>query len=125
VRILVAGGPRVGKTTLAAELGREHGIDPRHTDDLIGVREWSEASDVVARWIGNEDPWIIEGVAVVRGLRKWLAVHSGKPADLIYIGEQPHEPLTPRQLGMARGHATMWDSVYLQLRQRGMQVLRF
>ena len=40
-------------------------------DDLIDTHEWSAASAEVARWLDDEGPWIIEGVAMSRALRKW------------------------------------------------------
>src|SRR5882672_2855933 len=53
-RICITGGPRTGKTTLATDLWEEddlpHGI-VRHTDDLIGLHDWSGASQVASEWL--------------------------------------------------------------------------
>jgi hypothetical protein len=43
-RLVIAGGPRTGKTTLAAELAGKTGAPVHHTDDLIGGFAWSDAS---------------------------------------------------------------------------------
>jgi len=63
MRILVAGGPRTGKTSFAEELGKGLNLGVRHTDDLIGAYAWSAASSEVATWLEEPGPWIIEGVA--------------------------------------------------------------
>jgi hypothetical protein len=60
--------------------GEVSGLQPMHTDDLIALG-WSEASAAVIPWISRPGPWIIEGVAVPRALRKWFAANpTGKPA---------------------------------------------
>ncbi|HEY0194873.1 MAG TPA: hypothetical protein VGC42_27360, partial [Kofleriaceae bacterium] len=79
-RILITGGPRTGKTTLAGalevELLAQRGAGPapavRHTDDMIeqtkhlGKDGWSEASRLASLWLDAHGPWIIEGVAASR-----------------------------------------------------------
>ena len=77
-RVVIAGGPRTGKTTHANKLGAESGARVRHTDDLIGRLEWSAASQEVSQWFDEPGPWIVEGVAVPRAVRKWLAAHPSK-----------------------------------------------
>lgn len=83
MRIAIAGPPKSGKTTLAAELG----IPVRHTDDVQHMG-WSAASDEISRWFDEPGPWCVEGVAVLRALRKWRARNLGAvpPLDrLIYL----------------------------------------
>jgi hypothetical protein len=127
-RIVVAGGPRTGKTTLAAELAREQ-LGCRkvlHTDNLIGLCSWSEASARVARWIEEPAPWIIEGVAAVRALRKWFAAHpraGEQPASRIYWLERALVPRTPGQDAMAKACATVWAEVLPELRRRRVEVV--
>jgi hypothetical protein len=117
-RIAITGGPRTGKTTLAARLLFTHigatnnraELDRRirHTDDLIHLG-WSEASQAAAAWFDEPGPWIIEGVAVSRALRKWRDQHPGEPPPVdrvIYLSE-PHERLTAGQRSMAAGVATV------------------
>lgn len=131
-RILITGGPRTGKTTLAehlalggtwtAECGtgpsRTYGPGPdcvRHTDDLIaetahlGKDGWSEASRLASLWFDGAGPWIIEGVAASRALRKWHEAHPGEPppVDRVIYLREPHETLTPGQTSMAKGVATV------------------
>ena len=115
-RILVAGGPRVGKTWVADRIGAELGIPVRHTDDLIGTHGWSEASEEVARWMDEPGPWVIEGVAVVRALRKWLRAHpAGRPADLVYRGWSRRIPTTLKQDAMGDGARTVWEEIVAEL----------
>lgn len=84
MRILITGGPGVGKTHLAERImsdvwlskddargtATRGGYPVLHTDDAAHLG-WSDASEEVARWFDRPGPWILEGVAVQRALRKW------------------------------------------------------
>jgi hypothetical protein len=72
-RVLIIGWPGTGKTTLANEMG-----GGRSTDDLIHLG-WSEASEAASYWFDEPGPWIIEGVAVPRALRKWRERNPDQP----------------------------------------------
>jgi adenylate kinase family enzyme len=111
-RILICGGPRTGKTTLAAEIGPQVGGAVHHTDDLIPLG-WSEASQAAALLLEAPGPWIVEGVAAARALRKWRQAHPGErpPVDRIIYMETPHVALTPGQATMAKGVATVYGEV--------------
>lgn len=122
MRTLVVGGPGVGKTTLSNMIAEQDGVPIRHTDDLIPEHEWSTASEKVAAWFDADGPWIIEGVAVVRALRKWMATNAGKPADLVLLGMTPKRKLTPGQRTMTKGHETVWREVRGELAKRGVEV---
>lgn len=124
-RICITGGPRTGKTTLALRLADDVNMTPgirtagvvdvRHTDDLIekckhlGKEAWSEASRIASTWLDEPGPWIIEGVAVSRALRKWRDAHPGErpPVDRVIYLAAPHEKLTPGQATMANGIETV------------------
>lgn len=113
MRIAIAGWPRAGKTTLAEAFERRGGYVVRHTDDLIDMG-WSEASAEVARWFDEPGPFIIEGVAVLRALRKWKAAHPGEPPpiDRLYYlprGEFCH--LARGQESMGKGCDTVLDEL--------------
>lgn len=99
--VIICGGPRTGKTTLAAELAKlmtlnqmhgkvvqesEAGIEAiefrdasvhptvRSTDEYKDL-EWSEASLRASKWFDPDADGladIVEGVAAGRALRKWL-----------------------------------------------------
>lgn len=129
-RICITGGPRTGKTTLALSMRLDiYPCDVRHTDDLIeqmkhlGKDAWSAASAEVVNWLSEPGPWIIEGVAVSRALRKWHEAHPGEPppCDRIIYLQTPHETLTPGQRSMAKGVETVHREVELWLAEHGME----
>jgi len=124
-RILIAGGPRVGKTYRAQQLAAELGIPARSTDDLIGRLDWSAASLEVSTWMEEAGPLLIEGVAVGRAIRKFMARNEGAPADVVYLGTTPREPLTSRQVGMAKGCETVWNEIAGELVRRGVRIEEF
>lgn len=145
-RICITGGPRTGKTTLARELGHGHSVGcaaferrrgfvtdadcncplaqlVRHTDNLIGHVDWFAASSEVAeRWLPEPGPWIIEGVAVSRALRKWRDRHPGErpPVDRVIYLSEPHEALSKGQAAMAKGVATVHAEIEPWLNEHGI-----
>lgn len=126
-RILITGGPKTGKTTLALSMALKSrgGGRVRSTDSLIATMDWSAASAEVSTWLDDPGPWIIEGVAVPRALRKWLASHpdpANKPADQIIVMATARRPLSPGQVAMGKGVDTVWREVEPQLVARGVLV---
>ncbi len=121
---MIIGPPKAGKTTLGLALSAELGVPILHTDDLIGRLEWSAASEHIANvWLAEPGPWIIEGVAVVRGLRKWLGANpSGKPCDLIIEMATPRIELSSRQAGMAKACLGIWTEIRQDLYARSVAI---
>lgn len=120
--VLVAGGPRAGKTTFAAALADKLGLQVRHTDDLIKTHEWSAASLEASKWLDGP-PAIIEGVAVVRAVRKWLVSHpAGKPCDRFYWAGNPKQTLVPGQARMFSECRKVLAEILPELRRRGVSV---
>ncbi len=119
-RIIIAGGPRCGKSVLSRKLG----VTPvRGTDELIGLG-WSEASEAASRWFNEPGPWIAEGVAMPRALRKWLAAHPGstKPADLVVWLGVAVVARVAGQEAMAAGCLTVWREIRPELFRRGVRI---
>lgn len=123
-RIIVAGGPRVGKTTLARRLSAD-GRPVRRSDEVIDLG-WSEASERVATWLDAPGPWVVEGVAVARAVRKWLATHpTGTPADVVHWSNVARAKRSAGQETMAKGCETVWREVLPELQRRGVRVEAF
>jgi hypothetical protein len=130
-RIVILGGPRTGKTTLANKMAPLDAIVPagfglvRHTDDLIGLG-WSEGSQHIAdEWLTQPGPWIIEGVACSRALRKWREAHAGEPppVDRVIRLTTPHVALEGGQIAMMKGEHTVWSrDVEPWLRDHGVEI---
>lgn len=106
-KILIIGGPRGGKTTHARDLSRRLGIPVQHFDSYISKYEWSEMSDEIAKWLDEPGPWIKEGVAGVRGLRKWLRKNKRTPDFEIVVMNEPKINLTTGQKRMHKNHGTI------------------
>ena len=121
MRLVITGGPRTGKTTQALELGRAHGWPVYHTDDTMTL-PWSEASAEVARWFERPGPWIIEGVAIPRALRKYLRAREDLPADELLLMTHAFVPLSPGQQRMGAGVETVLAEILQDLEQRGMVI---
>lgn len=118
LRTVIVGVPKSGKTTLSHTMSA-----PRfHTDDLIALG-WSEASEAACNWLDAPGPWVIEGVAMARALRKWLAKYpEGKPCDQLVVLETPWVVLTKGQETMAKGIFTVLDEIIPELVARGVEI---
>jgi hypothetical protein len=118
-RVVIAGGPRCGKSVLSSKLGIPR---VRGTDELIGLG-WSEASLAASRWFDEPGPWIAEGVAMPRALRKWLAAHPvGKPCDLVVWLGVAVVARVAGQESMAAGCLKVWQEVRPELFRRGVRI---
>lgn len=131
-RVIIVGGPRCGKSTLAREFAAR-GVpvfcgDPRSLvkepeDGVTYLPEgmdWSEGSQFVAdEWFTQPGPWLCEGQIMARALRKWcptVDIFTGKadlPADRIIV-LRDHHPLadvTPGQAAMHKAVMTVWNEI--------------
>jgi adenylate kinase family enzyme len=122
-QIFIAGVPRAGKTTFGRQLAATLDVALRSTDDLIATHGWSEASAEVAKWFNAPDGQVIEGVAVPRALRKWLAAYPGRPADAVVWMPSPRLTLSEGQETMSRGCSTVFEEVRPELVKRGVRVV--
>ena len=123
-RVIIVGGPRCGKSTLARDL-RGKGFptfcgDPRSLvkepeDGVTYLPEglsWSEGSLFVAEyWFTLPGPWVCEGQVMARALRKFPEAVA--PCDRIIVLLDPHPAArpTPGQLAMGKGVRTVWEQI--------------
>lgn len=123
-RVIILGGPRVGKSTLAGQLSGALGIHRvRETDHLIGSLPWSEASQRASEWLDESGPWIVEGTGAVRALRKWLArTPEGKPADLVFMLRTERIERSRGQHAMSKGVQTVWQGIAPELIRRRVRI---
>jgi hypothetical protein len=131
MRTIIAGGPLTGKSTAAEKLRVAQGLDLYLCTDTLrqaGNRsvgkvlhtpsqfdnDWSGLSEWVAlHWLTKPDPWILEGVAAVRALRKYRARHGDDypPCDRVLWLTKPKARLSDGQATMESGHETMMDEL--------------
>lgn len=123
---ILIGGPGVGKTTMAAKLhANMHVKEVIASDDFI-AKGWSEASEQLAEILATWNPgegWLMEGVAAVRALRKWLKAHPGEaiPATLVYL-DIPFSQLKQGAVTMAKGVETIWLEILPDLLARDAEI---
>ena len=121
--VVIAGGPKCGKTTAAQRLAPVLGFVVRSTDELISGHDWSSVSAEVATWLPATGA-IVEGVATARALRKWLVGHpDGRPCDVVLLLEQPYQPLNDGQERMRKGCNTVWHEIASELIGRGVKIV--
>jgi len=129
-RIIIIGGPRRGKSTIARNLRTSASAIPTYCGDPVNlVKEpedgvtylpanlsWSESSAYIAEnWLTQPGPWCCEGVAMARAVRKMVI--AGKTAILdgvdIVVLIEPYEGAseTAGQAIMAKGVMTVWAEV--------------
>lgn len=123
-RILIVGGVGVGKSTYAdlererlglqrfmctdslaqaSRTGRAH-PNAIHTPDQL---EWSDTSQWVADyWLSQNGPWVIEGIAVYRALRKWREANPDAmpPCTKVVWLTDPKFVLNQKQSTMSDTH---------------------
>jgi hypothetical protein len=139
-RIIIVGGPRRGKSTLAQELRvkahhdptREHGTnivrifcgdplskvkEPRNGVTYLPEGIPISGDDGAAQWVADNwfpmpGPWVCEGWVMARALRRWVALRSIMPADRIVVLDRP--AFTEELRGQASMHKavmTVWHGI--------------
>lgn len=132
-RIIILGGPRVGKSTLSEKLQSEFSIPTLHTsaelEHLFPVdrqESWSQQSDHASRWFDDPGDWICEGVQMARALRKWLKTNPpDKPLDAdVVMLRQPMVPQRDGQKAMMKGVETVFREIQGELTRRGARIAK-
>ena len=90
-RIVIAGPPKSGKTTLSHQVNDRPVI---HADDFVRM-PWSEQPDAVIEAVAGKPRWCAEGIAAHRALARGLS-----PDVVVYLAE-PKVPLGRGQLHLA------------------------
>lgn len=118
-RIVIAGGPKAGKTTLAGKL--KQGPAPIvHTDDWRH-EAWTDVPDRILEHLQElGGSWVLEGVQALRVLRRALDQGADLGVDRVVYIRGSHEKLTPRQSAMAKGVHTQWVGLKPRLRESGV-----
>ncbi|HEX5865103.1 MAG TPA: hypothetical protein VF014_12760, partial [Casimicrobiaceae bacterium] len=81
-------------------------------------------SHIASTWMDRDGCWIIEGIATVRAIRKWLAAHPGEPLDAtIVLLSEALEERTKEQEATAKGVATIWNGIVIEVLRRGARVI--
>lgn len=97
-RVAIAGGPRVGKTTIASR------VSDRMVFGTDEFREfpWEEVPHRVIAKASVYDSFLVEGVQVARALRKGLRADA-----VVHMGIPKVADMLPGQLSMAKGVETV------------------
>lgn len=122
-RVIILGGPQVGKTTLSVQLKKKLKITTIRNSDDIKELDWSEASEQASKWFDEPGSWVAEGVQMARALRKWLNANPDKvlDVDVVYL-KKPLVKLLPGQSTMAKGVDTVFKEIEAELGKRGARI---
>lgn len=121
MRIVIIGAPGTGKTTLGRKLAAELGYPLTSTDDTMAM-PWSEHSAHIAAVILTPGPYVVEGVAAVRALRKALDA-TERPCDRVIYLTHPHADKGAKAAAFGKGIATVWGGIWHRLHAAGVEVL--
>lgn len=126
MRVIIIGGPRRGKSTLAATFG--HPVfcgDPlsKVKEPRKGVTYLPEglpfagddggAAHVAHIWFVWPGPWVCEGHVMARALRRWLNGPNAKeaPCDKIIVLSSAKVETSRGQDAMHLGVMTVWNEI--------------
>lgn len=124
MRIVIAGAPRCGKSTLLRELALDFPCAVS-TDDFIHHTPWEEVPNACIRVLEKYDSWALEGVNAVRVLRRWIRDLGTCPLiDKVYYLTKPMAPRKPAHESMAKGIHKQWREVEPWLLKMGVEIVR-
>jgi hypothetical protein len=139
VRIVIVAGPSRGKSTLAHELHCKHGwpvfcADPASKvvfqkpyttylpESLDFAGDNGAAAWVAEHWLSMPGPWVVEGHALARALRRWMQAAEADgwgrrqaphyPCDrIIVLDREAHRETTRHQEAMHAGVMKVWYEI--------------
>lgn len=124
MKIVIGGGARCGKTTLAERMAADLQLPVYHADDLMHLG-WSEASDAFADVIAHGRDGIYEGVATVRALRKLMKRSRARPCTRYIHLTTPRVTLTDKQHALNTAVQSVYRELHLPLRARQVDVVHW
>lgn len=123
MRVVIAGGPRVGKSTLFRSMALDYPV-AIGTDDFMHL-PWEAVPNAVISVLERSDDWLLEGVQALRVLRRWIRDRTDYPGvDLVYYLTEPMAARTPRHWSMAKAIDKHWRDVVPRLAADGTDIIR-
>lgn len=124
-RLVIAGGPQSGKTTLADEYSRYLPII--HADGMHMLKSWRFRVMVVHHYLRQPGPWLVEGVTVASALKIWLRENNGQkdsrlPCDEIIYLTRSYGSLTHGQRAVQRLVTSACQLILPKLEALGVKV---
>lgn len=122
-RIVIAGGPRTGKSTLFRSMALDYAMAVG-TDDFMD-RQWADVPDAVIDVLQKHDEWLLEGVNAARVLRRWIRDRDDFPGiDVCYYLTKPMTTRTKAHESMSKAIETVWRDVLPRLVADGTVIVR-
>lgn len=122
MRIAICGAPRCGLSTLAEHLSKQHDLPVVHASDFREI-SWDKIPDAIIDTLKGKERWILEGFQTGRVLRRWLNMQGGAPPlASVYWLEKALSTRTDSQESLARGVATVFESVRPLLHKKGVPI---
>lgn len=123
MKIVIAGGPRTGKSSFARKLNEKLNIPIISTDNYIACG-WSEAPHKIIEDIIDLPDYILEGVNSGRTIRKLVEKDIKLEFDKVYYLEQPMVEYDKKgQAALNKGCKTVWLDVIPSLDDAGIEVI--
>lgn len=118
--IILAGGPRTGKTSTAIRISERYNTTMKciHADSFAPdpdtlidkAKSWSLQSEKISKLFAKTGPWICEGTRTVHAIRKYLKTHDRLQATVVWMNN-PIQKQTIKQEQMAKGCLTVWNTI--------------
>lgn len=116
-KVLIAGYPKVGKTTYAEEMFSHSFV---HTDDYLHIPD-DEMIDAIMAEIADSKYYAIEGVQTVRLFRRMLQTGRDLPDLVIWL--RPLHPALPKHEAMRKAIDTVWAECLELNKSRGVTII--